>query len=151
MAVVKVPASDFLVEVENPTTPGSFVEIKGLNSLEFSPSAETADTTTWDDGGWNTHLVTRRGLQITLEGLRLEDPATGARDQGQQIVEELGMQVGLAAIGKFRLTSPGGEKWEFDATVNVTPLGGGQDDGATWSAELTVQGQPVLIRAGGSA
>ena len=143
---VKVPANAFLVEVE--TTPGTYTQIKGLNNLEFSPGAERADTTTWDDNGWASHILTQRNLSITLEGFRLEDPATGARDPGQEFVEDLGLQVGVAAVGKFRITTPGGETVEFDATVDVTPMGGGQNDGAAWSAELTITGQPVLTRAG---
>lgn len=148
MAVVKVAANAFKVEVLTDPALQTWTEIKGLNSIEFSPSSERADTTSYDDGGWASHLLVQRGLSLTLEGFRLEDPDTGARDPGQEFVEDLGMAVGAAAVGTFRLTSPGGETIQFTATVDATPLGGGNTDAATWSAELQVTGEPTITRTG---
>lgn len=83
---------------------------------------------------------------MTLDGLRLEDTADGSRDPGQEAVEDLADLVGPAGLAQFRWyqeTSLKGKS--FMGSVNVTGPGGGNDDAASWSAEITVSGAVTPI------
>lgn len=135
--ITKVLARDILVEIEIATV---FTQIKGLNSLSVSPTTNRADTTDFDDDGDLAHMVVSRGTQITLDGFRMEDESGGDRDPGQAAVETLAEAKGTSSLGSFRLTSPGGEVWTFQASAEVTPLGGGNDDPSSWQAVIEVSG-----------
>jgi uncharacterized protein YjdB len=139
MAAVKVLARGWKVEIQNPDTL-SWNEIKGIDTLTFSGSKNDADTTTFDDNGWNTHLVASRGRTISLGGKYLEDPTTGDRDAGQSLVDALNDAIGTESLGSFKLTSPFGTVREFTASANVADVGGGNDDPTAWSCELTCSG-----------
>ena len=76
----------------------------------------------------------------TLSGFWLEDVSDGSRDPGQAAVETLAKAVGLASLGQFRITSPGGNTITFLASAEVTLFGGGNNDPASWQAALTVSG-----------
>lgn len=143
MAVTKFLARDLTIEVQTNSVGPVFSAIGGLNNLSHSPSTERADTTGFDSGGRAEHIVAQRGDSWTLTGHTLEDVADGSRDAGQEAVETLGRATGTAAIGTFRLTSPGGNTVTFDASVEVTTAGGGHNEAATWSAVLEVTGAPA--------
>ena len=81
-----------------------------------------------------------RGLEFSISGHHLADALTGDRDAGQAAVEALARAVGLAALGSFRVTSPGGNVDSFMASAEVTTAGGGHNDPAAWSAKLTISG-----------
>ena len=66
--------------------------------------------------------------------------ARGIATPGQAAVEVLAQAVGLAALGSFRVTSPGGNVDSFLASAEVTTAGGGHNDPAAWSAKLTISG-----------
>ncbi len=120
-----------------------WTQIHGINSFSPSPEKNDADTTDFDSAGNLEHLPASRGMSYTFEGFFLVDVADGTRDAGQARVEEVGALVGPAGLGHLRLTSPpssGAEVWDFDASFNVTPPGGGNDDAASWSFEATVSG-----------
>lgn len=140
MAITKVPARDFTIEILT-TPPSTYTPIGGLNSLSHSPSSNTADTTDFDSGGRAEHLVMERGDAWTIAGRHLEDAATGDRDPGQAAVETLAKSVGLSSMGTFQITSPGGNKVTFEASAEVTLAGGGHNDPAAWQAVLTVSGE----------
>jgi hypothetical protein len=141
MATTKIPARDFTIEIDSayPGTP-AWTPIGGLNSLTPSPSTNRADVTDFDSNGAAEHLVMERGLEFTIAGHHLEDALTGDRDPGQVAVETLARAVGLAALGSFRVTSPGGNVDSFLASAEVTTAGGGHNDPAAWSAKLTISG-----------
>jgi hypothetical protein len=135
----KVLARHILIEVET-ASPATYVQVKGLNSVTFSPTLNRTDTSDFDDNGNNAHLPVSKGMQITLDGFRMEDESGGDRDPGQERVEELAESLGNAGLGKYRLTSPGGEVWTFEASAQVTPMGGGNDDASVWQAVVEVSG-----------
>lgn len=139
MPLGKVLARDYLIEVET-TTPTSYVEIKGLNSIGYSPDHNRADTTDFNDEGRTAGIITSRSTTLELEGFRMEDESGGDRDPGQARVEVLGNAFGPASLGHVRITSPGGEVIEFDATFSVQPFGGGNDDPAEWKATIEASG-----------
>lgn len=141
MAIVKVRADDFVIEVNTGTeaTP-TWTRIGGIRSFTISTTKNDIDTRDFDSGGWLEHIVGSRGKSFSISGAREEDETTGERDPGQAFVEELGDKLGAEALGQFRITSPGGTTYTFSASVEVTPFGGGLDEFATWEANLTMSG-----------
>ncbi|MEA0553759.1 phage tail tube protein [Lysinibacillus irui] len=142
MSTVKVLSRDIIVEINTGTDAvENFVEIKGLNSVTFSSAKSDADTTTFDEGGWGSHIVANRSRSASIAGFYLVDVETGERDPGQAAVEALNEAIGPASIGDFRMKFPGGEVKRFKASVNLAEVGGGNDDPMPWGAELTISGK----------
>lgn len=142
MPVIKVLARRWKVEVKDATT-GEFIKIGGLTQLGFSGDKTDADTTDFDSDGAEEHIVASRSKSVTFEGHYLEDPVNGARDVGQEAVEEIGELTGEESLGDFRLTSPAGTVRTFRGSVNVGEVGGANNDPTKWSATVTVSGKIV--------
>lgn len=119
---------------------GDWVKVGGLQSLTHSPSTTRTETTDFDDAGVANHLVAERGDSWALAGMAEEDPDTGDRDPGQEVIELLGRAFSNDAFGLFKFTSPGGNTIEFHASCEVKLASGGRNDAATWDATLTVSG-----------
>jgi len=152
MAVTKCLARDWIVEIGDGGATPVWTEIKGINTLTFGSSKNDADTTSFDNGGVNTHLVASRGYTLTLEGFYMIDVETGDREPGQQLVEELADKIGPSSIGQFRLTDPAGLVRTFSASANIGDVGGGNDDPTSWGAELTISGKPTqAVKPGAGA
>lgn len=139
MAVEKIPARDWVFEVDDGAA--GFNAIGGIETFGLTRSKTKADTTDFDSNGFNEHMVMRRGTEISLEGNYLEDPTTAARNAGQERVETLTDIVGTGSIVPFRITSPGGKVWTFQASVDGGPTGGGTDEETGWSCSVEVSGQ----------
>lgn len=155
MAITKFLARDLAIAISTgagvDTLPGTsddvWTSIGGLNSLTHAPSTSRADTSSFDSNGRDEHLIASRGESWTLAGFSLEDVANGDKDPGQAAVEALGKLVGPAGMGYFKVTSPGGNMILFEASVEVTLQGGGNNDAAAWQAVLTVNGEPTYEAA----
>ena len=145
MATVEVLARNWDLEIEDPNTAGTFVEIGGINSFTFSSDVNNADTTTFSDLGWESHLAASRSRSLSMDGFYLVDPDTGDLDEGQEILNDAAAEMGQDSLIKFQLTDPGGNTKEFEATVNLADQGGGNDDPTSWGAELDVSGQPTDV------
>ena len=143
MAVTKVLARGWTLEIQNPDTL-AWVTVNGLKSFSFDSEDNKADTTTFDDDGWNSHLVASRGRKIGCEGYYLEDQVSKARDPGQILVEDYNEIIGPDSLAYFRLTSPAGTVRYFYASVSIGGVGGGNDDPTGWNAELTTSGAASL-------
>jgi hypothetical protein len=140
MAVTKFLARDLTIEIASAGSGGGYVEIHGLNTLTHSPSSSDAETTDFDSDGRAEHMKAERGDTWTLAGFTLEDVLTGDRDPGQAAVEALAQEVGLDSLGAFRITSPGGNTLDFQASAEVTLAGGGNNDAAAWQCVIRVSG-----------
>lgn len=142
MATEPVLMRDFIAEINTGTEAVPvWVEILGLqDGPAHSPSSKGADVTTYKDNGRSDERIVSRGDKFTLKGERLEDPATGTRDPGQEAVEVAAALMGYDSGKQYRLTSPGGVTLTFVATAEVTMFGGGKEDFAEWSVDLTVCG-----------
>lgn len=142
--LVKIPARHFVFEIDgNYGTSGGedWIPIKGLTSLGMSPTTVDTPTTDFDSDGVAEHQTMERSSEFTASGFYLEDLTTGERDPGQEAVEDLGERMGPASVGSFRMTSPGGNRWKFLATVEVTsPGGGGNNDMSAWNAKFSKTG-----------
>lgn len=143
MALTKIPARDFKIEIDanyGASGGADFIPIGGLTSLTLAPKTTEADTTDFDSEGVAEHFIMERGLEFTISGQRLEDSVTGDRDPGQVAVEALGALVGVASLGSFQVTSPGGNVDSFLASAETTPYGGGHNDPANWNAKIHISG-----------
>lgn len=140
MAVTKFLARDLVIEIAEDASGSDWIEIKGVNSLTHSPSSTDADTTDFESEGHDQHLKASRGDTWTIQGFALEDVVTGDRDPGQAAVEALAVLVGPAAMGLFRVTSPGGNTITFEASAEVTLSGGSTNDASAWGCTLKVNG-----------
>jgi hypothetical protein len=149
MAATRIPASLFTLHINTGTTASPiWTEVGGITQLDASQTATTVDGSTFDSDGWADDVTVRRAAMITLTGRALFDETTGAKDPGQAAIETLGALLGDDAKGAFKVSLPGGATYGFTATVgNVTPFGGGKDDLANFSAELRIQGAPVVAAA----
>ena len=137
MAVTRFLARDLVVEVD----PGSgFIPIGGLTTIAHAPSKTDADSTGFDSAGHAEHVVVERGETWTLTGFYLEDVSTGARDAGQDAIEDLSQEIGPSALAAFKITSPGGNVIHFSASADLTGPDGGHNDLAKFQAVLKVSG-----------
>lgn len=143
MAVRKILARGWKFEL-NTGTEGAptWVQILGLNTHSWGSDKNDADTTDYESEGWAEHMPASRSQSCTLEGFMLEDPDNGDRDPGQEACEALSELNGPEGLKQFRATSPGGTVRTWDASVNVTLGGGGNDDPSGWSAEFNLSGAP---------
>lgn len=142
MANVKILARGWTLEVQK--TDLSWVTINGINSFTFGGEQSEADTTTFDENGWDSHQIARRGRTLGVQGLYLEDQTTLDRDEGQERVETLSDSMGNNSLGYYRLTSPAGTIRYFYASSNVGGVGGGNDDPTGWNADLKISGEASL-------
>jgi hypothetical protein len=140
MAVTKFLARDLTFEIAEDASGDDWLEVKGLQSLVHAPSSTDADTSDFESEGHDEHLKASRGDTWTITGFYLEDVLTGERDEGQVAVEALSRLVGPAAMGIFRVTSPGGNTITFTGSAEVTLHGGSTNDAAAWNATIKTSG-----------
>ena len=147
MAVTKVLARDWEFWINNGTfAVPVWVDVTcGLNTFTFSNSKNDADTTEFCSDGYAEHIVASRSVEISAEGFFLEDPDTGDRSQGQELVEVLAAKTGNESLGDFKLVSPGGSGRRFYSSIVLADVGGGNDDPTTWGFTMTVSGKPTTI------
>jgi hypothetical protein len=131
MAATEVAAAGWVFTI-------NAVPIEGIDSFTLSADEKQADTTTFDDAGFESHLVIRRGRSLKLSGKYMEDGASQAT--GQAAVEASALLVGSAAVAAYTITSPGGVAIAFSGTVKMDDMGGGNDDVAKWGCEITRTG-----------
>jgi predicted secreted protein len=56
---------------------GEYIPIGCLSENSFSESSETIDTTTRDNGGWNTSRPTMQSYSITFNGIQVNSTIAG--------------------------------------------------------------------------
>jgi len=138
---VKILARGWILEIYKNA---AYIQVNGLTSLIFDGAKNDADTTSYEDLGWQTHLVASRSRNVGFEAFYLEDPADGGRDPGQEAVEQLADEIGQDSIAAFRLTSPAGVIRDFNASANVSGVGGATDDPTGFSGIVNVSGPAAL-------
>jgi len=141
MAVTEMLARGFLFHLNTGTVESPvWVRITNANSWSHSPTANDADTTSFDDDGRMTHFKVSRGDEFTVTCLEQEDPSTGDRDPGQLACEVWADEIGPASVKQFRITSPAGNTRAFLGTATCTIGGGGNDDPSAWEVAINVTG-----------
>lgn len=141
MSYDTIPANNFPLYIQ--TGESTWVKVGGINTITLTPSRRDADTTTFDNAGWDRSTTVSRGLTVTAAGFALYD-AAGVKDPGQVACEAISEEIGVAARGTFRIHTPGSTAYEFTGDVNVTAFGGGANDVAEWSIEVRVS-EPTTV------
>lgn len=148
MTATKYNARDCEFEIEDLDTPDSWIPIApdGLNNFKKGTDEETTDTTSYGSDGQAESQKMQISKSLALEGLRLKDPATGALDPGQEMVERLSELLGDASLGRLRFAAPGDTTWEiWTCHVKMGDEGGGNNDKVSWSAEFTRSGPATTM------
>jgi len=120
-----------------------WTSVNHINTWNHAPSAQDADTTTFDDDGRDSHMKASRGDEFTLNGLYQVDEATGVRDAGQEACEAWGDEIGQSSRKQFRISDPATPPnviGPYLATATVTRGGGGNNDPSTWVCAMKVSG-----------
>lgn len=149
---LKVLARDLVTELNTGTSDTPvWVEINGINSIGITWNGNNADTTTFENGGWMTHLKASRGATLSFQGLMIEDESDGTRDAGQAAAEAWALEIGQSSIKQIRITTPGGTTGVFDASATA-PIGlgtgGGNDDPNGWNLDVEMSGEPTISTLG---
>lgn len=140
MTATKYDSRGCEFEIES-GTPGTWVAIGGLNTHTISRNSANADTTTYASDGDYEQQIMQRGLTLKLAGFRLVDPATGALDPGQALVETLAGQKSDASIGSIRFAGPGAVNWTvWSATAELDDEGGDNNAKESWGVTFTRSG-----------
>ncbi|MER5213704.1 hypothetical protein ABT063_24810 [Streptomyces sp. NPDC002838] len=141
MALQKYNARDVLFEVEDFLTPGTWINVAGIDTFSKSHEEEVTDTTNFASEGNAESQKMQIGKQLTIEGKRLRDSITGAIDPGQAKVEALSDRLGEESLGKVRFAHKTDTTWEvWTAHVNLGEQGGGNNDKTAWAATFTRSG-----------
>jgi hypothetical protein len=143
--IILTRQSRFEINTGTDATP-TWVAIGGLTSLNYSLNEQVAEGNHFGSGGWNSSLVSRRGISFSLNAMYLVDAATGARDPGQEAVELSSRQIGTAGLKQYRFAdgSTGGKTIIVRAHATANYSGGGVDDNAGWTATVTATGAPTF-------
>jgi hypothetical protein len=146
MTTLKYNARDCVFQIENPSSPGTYVAIGGINTFTKSRNAANTDTTTFASAGDYEQQIMQRGKTLKLQGFRLKDPATGVLDPGQILVEALADKKSDASLGNFRFAAPGDTTWEVWAvTAEMDDEGGGNNDKVSWGVTFTRSGSSTTM------
>lgn len=147
VTATKILARSFNFEVNTGTTlVPVWVPIRGINTFSVDNAKSDADTTDFDDNGRDAHLPASRSLSIKLDGFFMVDTTDGARDAGQAAIDVLGDAIGPAGLAPFRYYHEVSNKGkQFSASFVTTGPGGGKDDPAAWSVEITSSGAVTSI------
>lgn len=143
MAPQKIPARDIIVQVSDGQATPTWITVTQLTSATHNPAEneETTDTTTFDSDGDYEEVVMQRGASLSLEGFLRKDGTTGAKDAGQQRIEELAKLKGVESLGAVRFRHPMDTVWtKWDATFSQGEQGGGTNDMTSWSATVRKSG-----------
>lgn len=138
----KYNARDVEFQIEDPATPGTWVEIGGINTFTKSHEEEVADTTTFGSQGEAESEKMQKSKTMVLEGFRFRNPV----DPGQALVETLHERLAEDSLGGFRFAHKDDTDWEvWTAHVNLGDQGGGNNDKTSWSATFTRSGANTTV------
>lgn len=133
-----------------------YIPVLGLDTITPEHKTTEVDMSTKEALGPGNYqlernLPARRAKSWKLEGKYLVDTTTGARDDGQELMEDAGKLNGTLAVAQFRFSPAGGvvsdplaepapivgDEVEFMGTVVMNEVSGGdKDDPAKWSATI---------------
>lgn len=142
---------DWQVSIFNPFEQ-YWVRIRGLNTLNYATDSDTEDGSTAEEA-WEEPYITKRKASLSLEGKPAVDAATGAVDEGQELLNYYGKQIRCEADALLRFADPWGHIMEFYCQVTAHEVKADKS-GNTVSWDLAQVGQsetPPYIQATGVA
>lgn len=116
-----------------------WLRIRGLISMRYSLDSDTEDSSTSDDA-WEEPYIKKRKGSMSLEGKPLVDPATGAVDPGQDLLNEYAQLIKCEADALIRFADPYGHIMEayFQVTSHEVQS---DEDGNKISWDLDMVGE----------
>jgi len=151
MAVRSMLAKDWQVDVDtasNPPAP-TWVQIRGLKSMQEQLSETEMDDSDFDSGGYGSDIVTQRKVVLVLTSSRKQVVGAGfADDPGQSFVRNSGRVVGYSASIFARYYRKDGAPDAYYGECHVVGVGGGGGnvtDLEGFSPSLKFHGQPASI------
>lgn len=106
---------NWLVYIKN-VADESWVRIYGLTSLTNSMDSETEDGSAETDL-WSEPYITKRSGSISLEGKEVVVETTGAKDEGQEMLNSYAEVGGCDADATLKFVDPYGHSWVGDYIV----------------------------------
>lgn len=151
MAVRKFLSRDHKFYASNDSR-ATWIPISGISTWSWTVDNNDEDVSTLDDGGWGASMYTQHTASLSLEGFKLVDAVSGARDQGQFMVEKAATKVGYDAYMDIKIaavpTISGIQSTEIGSiivtgSVALGDMGGAVTDVEPWNIEVGVLGKPV--------
>ena len=131
----KVLARNWKFFVET-ATDKTYQQISGIESFTITRDKEDLDTTDFDNGGYDSHIVVSRSVELSVEGgMRMD--TDGLRCVGQARVETIGEGLVTESIGSFHVEDPAGNIFQLSGSVKVGDVGGGLKDKTSWGFTVT--------------
>jgi hypothetical protein len=120
--------------------------IEHVKNITPGRGRTTAPTTSYDDAGNASHVVTERAFTFTGNYNLRGDTTDGTRPAGQEALELLGESIGDEAIGSFYY-QPFAEAdvWAFEGSVELGSFGGG-DVNALAEVSFTIEATGVVYK-----
>lgn len=132
----------FEVDQSGSAASGDWVDLRAsMRDQKPKEDVKNADTTTYSDEGWDSHIPASRSGSITIGGVVIIDPDDGTLE-AQQVLQTWSNQMGAEGLWKFRVTDQvANESKTYWASCSYTTGSGSNDDESTWEAEITRSGQ----------
>ena len=120
-----------------------WVRIRGLNSLTYALDSDTEDGSTADED-WEEPYVTKRKAKLSLEGKPVLDAATGAADEGQDLLNEYGRMTRCDADVIIRFSDPWGHTLEAYYQVTSHEISSDKSgDKVSWDLEMVGESESL--------
>ncbi len=120
-----------------------WVRIRGLNTLNYSLDSDTEDGSTPDED-WEEPYVTKRKAKLSLEGKPVVDAATGAVDEGQDLLNDFARMTRCNADALIRFADAWGHTLEayYQVTSSETSTDNSGDK-VSWDLDMVGESEPL--------
>jgi len=133
---------DFIIQIEDAATPGSFQTIGGFRSNGMSVNSETVDITSKKSNGWRALLAGAGVRSMSLSGAGVFDNDAYFRQCMQHMLN--------SEIATYRLLVPNYGQFEGRFQITSLDMGGEHNGEVTYSLSLESAGEISLTITTGS-
>lgn len=120
-----------------------WVRIYGLNSLTLNIESETKEGSSETDV-WKEPYITKRGGKLKLQGKPVVEASTGARDQGQEMLDAYAELTDCDADATLRITDPYGHSFKADYIITGSEKSADEDgDEVSWDLEQVGEAEAI--------
>lgn len=135
----KYSGKDFLIQVESPTVPGTFVTLGGLTSNSLSINNEPVDITDKSDMPWRVLLANA--------GLRSMSVKGSGFVSDNAVFKQVQASIFNGTILNYRMISGAGDKFVGNFLVSNFERTGEKNNAEQFSASFESSGVPVFTPA----
>jgi hypothetical protein len=121
-----------------------WTQIEHPKNVQPQRAKTTAPTTSYDDAGNASHVVTERALTVALTYNYRGDTSDGSRPTGQAAIEAIADEYGDSAVGYFKYKPfTNADVYIFAGTVDLNGPGG--DVNAIGEISMTVEATGIVF------